>query len=180
MRNNLSVALTVLSVEELAKEDLSSTNLVFMCPLSVEEEERNISNLASKKICWIAGSTVGQDGLLRQFLYNDAGILEKDSFDVYPFYLFGNKVLLLSYDALQIPSRWKVYNMAPDLLLISSVTIAEEIAELRLKLKALAGDWKVNIACTFYLSKGKRRFGAFSAKGEEVRFQDSALAVWRV
>lgn len=180
MRNNLSVALTVLSVEELAKEDLSSTNLVFMCPLSVEEEERNISNLASKKICWIAGSTVGQDGLLRQFLYNDAGILEKDSFDVYPFYLFGNKVLLLSYDALQIPSRWKVYNMAPDLLLISSVTIAEEIAELRLKLKALAGDWKVNIACTFYLSKGKRRFGAFSAKGEEVCFQDSAFAVWRV
>lgn len=180
MRNNLSVALTVLSVEELAKEDLGSTNLVFMCPLSVEEEERNISNLASKKICWIAGSTVGQDGLLRQFLYNDAGILEKDSFDVYPFYLFGNKVLLLSYDALQIPSRWKIYNMAPDLLLISSVTIAEEIAELRLKLKALAEDWKVNIACTFYLSKGKRRFGSFSAAGEEVHFQDSTLAVWRV
>jgi hypothetical protein len=180
MRNSLSVSLTALSVEELAKEDLSSTNLIFICPLSVEGEERNISNLASNKICWIAGSTIGQDGLLRQFLYNDAGILEKDSFDVYPFFLFGNKVLLLPYDALQIPSRWKIYNMAPDLLLLSSVTIAEEIAELRLKLKALAGDWKVNIACAFSLSKGERRFGAFSAEGEEVCFQDSALAVWRV
>lgn len=91
MRNNLSVALTALSVEEFAKEDLSSTNLVFICPLSVEGEERNISNLASKKICWIAGSTVGQDGLLRQFLYNDAGILEKDSFDVYPFFCLATK-----------------------------------------------------------------------------------------
>lgn len=171
MRNNLSVALTALSVEELAKEDLSSTNLVFICPLSVEGEERNISNLASKKICWIAGSTVGQDGLLRQFLYNDAGILEKDSFDVYPFFLFGNKVLLLSYDALQIPSRWKIYNMAPDLLLLSSVTIAEEIAELRLKLKALAGDWKVNIACAFSLSKGERRFGAFQPRERKFVFK---------
>ncbi len=182
MGNNVSVALTTLSVEELEKRDLSSTTLLFLPPQGSEDERTKVLALASRNICYIASSRIDKKGTTKLFLYDDSGRLENEDFDLYLFYLCRVKVLFISRDAFDdVMARYEAYRMRPDLvLLFYPLSHDDEDSKLKVRLNALSLEWNVKAASIYGIVGRKYNFVAFSDRGEEVSTGESLYWQWRI
>ena len=182
MGNNVSVALTTLSVEELEKRDMSSTNLLFLPPQGNEGEPVKVLAFASRNICYIASSRIDNKGTTKLFLCDDSGQLENEDFGLYLFYLYGIRVLFISRDAFDdVPARCEAYRMRPDLvLLFYPLNHVDEDVRLKVRLNALSLEWNVKAASIYGIVGRKYNFVAFSDEGEEVSTGESLYWQWRI